>query len=144
MDTRPIWMLDASLKGCVLGLCLSAGDLRALAPDESGATWSPTADDLCRRSRLRAACRRDTPLARRVADLLDVRHAALVLELRASPVDAVRARVRAALEAARLCEYAGLLWATATDARPAVQHLAATLAHATFAAGCAHVRGERA
>lgn len=137
----PIWRLDCRTKSFVLGLCLSADDLEALVDWESGPPCCTHASPgVWRRNVLHAACRSDGAIARRVGDLLDLRHADAVLHVRSSERDVLAGEVRAHVLAGRRAAFAPTLWALATDARDEVRALAAIVVSEAFVLGCALVR----
>jgi hypothetical protein len=141
MGSIPIWQLDCRTKSFVLGVCLSSEDLEALADWAAGPRCCSNASPaVWRRNVLHAACRAESVIARRTGDLLDLRHAEVVLDVRACDPRSLAALVRETVRAGRRASYAPLLWALATDARGEARALSAIVVSESFVLGCAFVR----
>lgn len=140
MDSLPISDLDARSVSFVLNLCLSAADVRAVVGGPCGPTCGHVSNAVWQRNRLHAACCEATPLARRVTDLLDLRHVDALHAIRHAPCALVAGIVRDAVANDRRATWPGLLWAVATDPRPAVRSQAHPLMCECFLRGCELLR----
>lgn len=118
-NSPALTQLDCAARHFLLTVCLEDADIEALGywdgEERAGlrpATWC--------RGYLATLCAKDDEPARRVADLLDLRHLEAVLSAR----ETCPGRLGRACHHAARGEYggdlAGLLWAVLTDRRPAV------------------------
>lgn len=140
MNSRPIHALDCRTKSFVLAICLADEDLIALAALDDDSSCNLLSANVRGRNYVHSSCRTDTPLARAVADRLDLRFADEVLAVRCASDDEVRTLVRDALDETRTSEFAPLWWSLMTDARAAVQVLGQQLLAACFVEGCRSIR----
>lgn len=140
MESLPISGLDARSVSFVLNLCLSAEDLRSVLGEACGPTCGHVSQGVWLRNRLHSACCEPGPVSRRVNDLLDLRHLDAIQLVRHAPTPLVAKTVREVVDGDRRAAWPGLLWALATDPRPAVRGQAHPLMCECFLRGCELVR----
>lgn len=140
MNSRPVWQLDPRSKSFLFGICLSDEDVAGLADWEDVSVCRALAANVWRRNYVHSACRGDTPVARRVTDLLDLRYAGAVLDVRCLDEEGVRTHVRDVLADEDNARLAPLLWALSSDSRAAVQACAQHVMAHCFVVGCRAIR----
>ncbi|MFN0242911.1 MAG: hypothetical protein ACKVWV_08485 [Planctomycetota bacterium] len=140
MTSTPLWQLDCRTQSFVLGICVDDPDLESLLPWHAIALPCGVPAELGRRSYLHALCKRETPVARSLSDILDLRHVETVLAIRSASERDVRARFLETVRARRHTQYPALLWAIATDARPGVRVVGGHLLCECFLLGCRYLR----
>ena len=136
----PIWRMDCRSRCFSISLCLSDQDLRALgtwtglaSPDGlSAAAWS--------RTYVQVECREQNEIANAVQDLLDLRCAGWIQQVRDTPRSDLPELFRECV-AAELRDADGLFWALATDSRKEAQRLAGLLGQEVFTRCCQVIGG---
>ena len=139
-DQRAVEELDPQALTFLIGVCLSEEDVTRLLAVDTVPPCCRFAVGVSRHNRIHAGCRAGGALARRVTDLLDLRHADLVWEVRTASADAVRARVAEIVREQRVDLYPGALWALLSDGRAVVQVFGGSLVFECFRLGCEAVR----
>lgn len=140
MRSTPFWQLDCRTQSFVLGICVHDRDLESLLPWHEITFPDGVPAELSRRSYLHAHCRNDSTVARRVSDVLDVRHVEMVLAIRSASEHDVRDRFLDVVNARRKAQYPALLWALATDARAGVRVIGGHMLCECFLLGCRYLR----
>ena len=117
--SRPVHTFDCQVRMFLASVCLTDDDLRDLGvfPRRRSACVSP---HTVARSALHRLLGEPSELSRGVTDLLDVRHAATILEVRALEPERAAAEACARGRSASGERLAGWAWAFLTDPRPEV------------------------
>ena len=136
MDSRSVQDLCCTTQSTLFNVCLAEGDLGRLGrwaecPNRLG--FSPA---VWWRASLHRAGQRDASVARRVTDLLDLRHVDTIVLVRGLPRKQLEQAVDRWLVQPDGEALAGLLWALCTDARPEVHALGVRLCHEAVTVAC--------
>jgi len=127
--------LDCWSRDLVFSLCLTEDDLKRLGVWEQPEEGFPSAR-VWTLARLHRGTHEDDGLAERVADVLDLRFAEEVLEVRASRPCQLFEAVRRAVHEPPAADLPGRVWALLTDERPPVHRLGLVVVREALAAGC--------
>ena len=133
MKPNPLRGLSCITQSALFNICLSDEDLRRLSAWEERPNRIGLSPSVLSRSAFHRACHHDGPLARSVADLLDIRHLDTILLVRDLDEVGLMCVVDQWIELGRGHELPGLLWALGSDDREAARVLGSRLClEATF------------